>query len=127
MEMYFLIIWLSGHPVVMPERYLKEQCEKIGKDYLNSKCIPAPSFPFVTFVEPKNCGYIGNNVITCNNNLDTLTPLDKRYPGYTCGGHDSECKLIDDSYFNCARSEPIPGDPSRGQIVKSHCEPTTGK
>ena len=99
MEMFFLIISLSGHPVVMPEKYDKEQCEKLrtlyGGTLSGSACIPAPSFPLVTFIDPKHCKpQPETNTLTCEMNGDTLTQLDKRYPGYTCGSRDSECRLL---------------------------------
>lgn len=98
MEMFFLIISLSGHPVVMPEKYDKEQCDKIRLNYngpiLNAECIPAPSFPLVTFADPRYCKPNQSSGFTCIWDDDTLTQLDKRYPGYTCGGRDSECRLL---------------------------------
>ena len=96
MEMFFLLIisW-SGNYAVMPEKYDKEQCDKIIKDHSDYKCIPAPSFPFVTFVDPKHCKpQPETNTLTCEMNGDTLTPLDKRYPDYYCGGQGSECRLL---------------------------------
>lgn len=45
MEMYYLLITISG-TVVIPEQYSKSQCENIEKSYKNSPigamCIPAP-------------------------------------------------------------------------------------
>ena len=95
MEMFFLLItsW-SGNYAVMPEKYNKEQCDKIIKDHSDYKCIPAPSFQLVTFVDPRRCKPNQSSGFTCLWDDDTLNQLDKRYPGYTCGGHGSECKLL---------------------------------
>lgn len=68
MEMYYLMLALANSSVVIPSQYPKEQCETLRKEWINSKakgiayCIQAPSKP-----------------------LDTLSQIDKRFPGYYCG------------------------------------------
>ena len=42
MEMYYLVIALWSTPVVIPDKYTKEECEKIGHDRGPYMCIPAP-------------------------------------------------------------------------------------
>lgn len=48
MEMFYLVLTLSMSQIVMPEKYIKEQCEAAGKsfdDRLSGHwhyCIPAP-------------------------------------------------------------------------------------
>lgn len=73
MEMYFLLLYfvngMSIAPVVMPQAYSKEQCEKLASGYsgMQGKCIPVPDAQYTTKAASQFSGYYcGQNPDKCD-------------------------------------------------------------
>ncbi len=83
METFYLILILYNSLAIMPDRYSKDQCDKARLEASSQKtkimayCIPAPNISFKSTAKSS----------------DSLTELDKRFPGYYCGQNSNKCMI----------------------------------
>lgn len=95
MEMFFLLLYFSNTfaPVVMPQPYSKEQCEKLSKEYISMRgiCIPAPVYKPTSM-----CNMAVGNVafpVPCDPPASAA--------GYYCGQYPDKCII---SKPNCVQN-----------------------